>query len=257
MKRKSYLSEDLRVYLSASVCAAHINGQGDFRQKDVRFYADLFCNWMDCYLGTSYQLQNTQIQRYLDYLVEEKIIKKTTSKTPSYQGHNQGLLKLISQISSIKENDSLELFYFQFHILELYRDLLFNSAMSSELSFREAQSFELKYLLDGKELLVRQKQRIRREMEKLKIRKDETLEMVKLTEKLQREGKGTDSIIRLVEQKFPYQLNNQISMAQLFKTLRPGLKEAELTTHAKARALKLWQPLIDHYEDYLKRIEEL
>lgn len=248
-------SESLRVYLAASVCAAHVNnGRAGFRQKDIRFYTDLFSNWMECQLGPNYQLQNTQIQRYVNSLVDEKILKKNQDL---YYCQDGGLLSLIERIATINDDDPIELIYFQFHILKLYNELLFYSATEKKLSFPHSLTIELKYLLNATTLIEKQKLRIQKEIDKLKLRRDETLAMDKLSAKLLKENKPIPVIVKAIEQAYPYQLNNQMKMTSLFAKLPEKLQVAELTTNARARAMELWNPLVEHYEDHLRRLNKL
>ena len=256
--RKLSASHQFRVFLATSVCASHINHQiNGFRQKDVKFYTELFTNWMECHLGQNYQMQNTQIQRYLDQLVARQLLSKSKNDIPVYHCKNSGLLELISSIAEVRDDDPLEMIFFQFHVLELYHDLLFNSVSQNMLELPHSLRIELKYLLDSKVLIEKQKVRIKKEIEKLTVRKNETLEMVQTAEKLLKEGKSFETTIKVIEKTFPYQLNNQLNMSALFKKLNPAIQKAELTTNANIRARKLWGPLIQHYQDHLNRLEAL
>ena len=124
---------DLRVYLSAAVCATHINfREKGFRQKDVHFFFSLFSNWSEAYLGNKVFLQNTQVARYLEQLVKKQILKKSGTKTPIYHCLDVGLLPMFEEISKIETEDHLELFFFQYHLLEIYHDLMFSSAVEKK-----------------------------------------------------------------------------------------------------------------------------
>lgn len=246
---------NLNVYLATAVCACHISlGQEGFRQKDVHFYFDLFANWMEASLGKK-DLQNIQVQRYLDQLVKKQILKKSSKLI--YTCQDIGLLPLLAEISQIKDDDPLELFFFQFHILQIYQEQLLQSVMSKKLHLPHGLKIELKYLLDTKVFAQKQKDRITKELEKLSLRSQETLAMEVMATKMFKEGKPDKTVIEVVEKVFPYQLHYQKKMSDLYAKLDPQLQRAELTVNAKKRVASLWHPMMKHYEDYLKRIDAL
>ena len=247
--------KDLRVYLSTAICACHLNlGRDGFRQKDVHFYFDLFSNWMESSLGKR-ELQNIQVQRYLDQLVKKQILKKSHKLV--YTCQDSGLIPILEEISTIKDDDALEQFFFQYHILQIYHEQLFAMVVDKKLHLPHGLKIELKYILDRKVLAQKQKERINKEIEKLQLRSDETLGMEKMALKLIKEGKDVPTIVGVVEKIFPYQLNPQKKMTDLYSKLDPNLRKAELTNHARQRVEMLWHPLIKYYQDYIKRIDEL
>lgn len=249
---------DQRIYLAASLCALHINsGSQGFRQRDVKFYFSLFTNWMESYLGSRVFLQNTQIQRYLDNQVKRGILQKSKSKTPSYSYKNTALLNLIEEITTINPEDHLELFFFQLHLLDLYKDVLFEAAVKEKLNLTPNLTLELKYLLDRKVFISKQRSRIQKEIERLNARKNESILMSKLADKLFSSGKPFDKVVKAIEAEYPYELNNYVKMTELFPKLHPSIRKAELTTNVKKRADLLWGSLFQMYEDYLKRLDAI
>lgn len=250
--------KNLRVYLHAAICAGHINfKERGFRQKDVHFFFDLFSNWMESHLGSRVHLQNTQVQRFIKSLVSEQILKQRAGKVPTYICQDTGLLYLIEQMSRIEEEDDLELFFFQYHLLEIYYDLLFETLTEKKLELPHSLRIELKYLLNREVLLEKQKKRVQKNIDKLTLRGQETLQMEKLAVKLYSQGKSENVIISAVEQAFPYQLNHQLKMSELYNKIIPGLRKLELTTNAKKRVESLWGPMLLYYQDYLKRLDRL
>lgn len=246
---------DLRVYLSTAICACHLNlGREGFRQKDVHFYFDLFSNWMESSLGKR-NLQNIQIQRYLDQLVKKQILKKNNKLI--YTCQDVGLLPVLEEISIIKDDDPLELFFFQYHILQIYHEQLFSMVVDKKIHLPHGLKIELKYILDKKVLVQKQRERITKEIEKLQLRSEETLSMEKTALKLMKEGKGVSTVVGVVEKIYPYQLNNQKKMSELYSKLDPNLQKAELTQHARQRVEMLWNPLVNYYQDYMKRLDGL
>jgi hypothetical protein len=250
--------DHLRVYLYAAVCACHINyKERGFRQKDVHFFFDLFSNWMDSHLGQKSQLQNTQIQRFMKQLVALQVLKQKTGRTPVYTCQDTGLLYLIEKVSRIEEEDDLELFFFQYHLLEIYFDLLFETLLQKKLELPHSLKIELKYLLDREVLWGKQYKRIQKKIDMLKIRTDEAQQMEKLALKLYDQGKSEEIVIKTIEHTLPYQLNHQMKMSALYEKLLPGLRKRELTSHTRKRVQSLWHPMLNFYLDYLNRLETL
>lgn len=246
----------LRIYLASSVCAAQITShQSGFRAKDVRFFTDLFGNWMECYLGQSHLLQNTQIRRYLKELISQNVIEENSEGI--YVCKKRGFLELLETITTVRDSDPLEQFFYQYHILDIYQNLLFTEVAKERLFFTKSFEIDLKYLLDKKALIQKQRTRLEKIIEKLNIRRIETLEMSKIAEKIFKAGGDTLKAVEVIEKTVPYQLNNQVSMTALFNKLPQGLQKAELTHNAILRATKLWSPLQNHYELYLKRLDDL
>jgi hypothetical protein len=254
--RKGSLSYIYRVYLASAICAAHINSTESFRQKDVRFYLELFMNWMEGPLGFV-EVQNTQIQRFLNNLVTEGILISTKGKIPSYQMKNRGFLSLIEMITSIEKGDSMELFLFQFHIVDIYDELLFRSASRNLLGLPKSVNIELRYLLSKSALIEKQKLRIQEELDKLNSRIEDSLKMEKLAVQLFKEKKSVDFVVKQIESAYPYQLHHQRKMSDLYKTITPELQMIELTKNTGKRATKLWQPLVSYYRSFLKMLDDL
>lgn len=247
--------KSMRVYLATAVCACHINMRSNgFRQKDVHFYFDLFVNWMEASLG-KFDLQNIQIQRYLEKLVKNQILKKTNKLV--YTCQDTGLIPLLTEITSINDDDPMELFFFQYHILRIYHERLFESVVDKKLHLPHNLKIDLKYILDKDVIIQKQKTRICREIDKLILRSRETLGMENLADSMFKDGKNDMTIVESIEKKFPYQLHHQKKMSELYYKLDPALRRDELTTNAKQRVNLLWTPLINYYQDYLLRLDTL
>jgi len=254
--RKGSLSDNFRVYLASAVCAAHINGPGNFRQKDVRFYLELFMNWMESPLGFI-EIQNTQIQRFLNHLVAEGVLTSTKGRIPSYQVKNRGFLNLIEMVTTIGKGDTMELFFFQFHIIDIYDELLFRSASKNLLGLPKSLNIELRYLLSKSAMIEKQKNRIREELDKLQSRIDDSLKMEKLANKLFDDGKSVEFVVGQIELSYPYQLHHQRKMSELYRSITPELQKIELTRNTGKRATMLWNPLVVYYQNFLKILQEL
>jgi hypothetical protein len=164
---------------------------------------------------------------------------------------------LFEEMVKIENDDHLELFFFQHHLLEIYQELLFSTATEKKWHLPHSLKIELKYLLDQKVLIEKQKTRIQKELDKLELRSRETLEMEKFATNLFKQGKDESVVISMIEKTFPYQLQSQVRMSEFYGMLVPGLRKLELTQNATRRVETLWKPMIKMYKDYLKRLDEL
>src|SRR5262245_51590688 len=120
--KRTYL-ERYRVLFHAAAIAAHarFNKEG-FRQKDFRFLIELFSNWLEATLeGSSLEVENTQIARYLTGLVEEGWAKQTGGTRPRYRLTRDGLVEQLSRLVDRQYWWPIEDFFFVYYFLDSYR----------------------------------------------------------------------------------------------------------------------------------------
>ena len=72
-----------------------------------------------------------------------------------------------------------------------------------------------------------------------------------------RQKMSMDEIVHKMEKTYPYQLNNQKKLKDLFKELDPEIQFIEITEAPRMRAKTLWSPLLAYYEEYLSILNEL
>ena len=79
--------KELSIYKSilletALLSSGAVNAQGVFRPRDLRFFIDIYQEWMDPIpqVEAEQQIQNTQIGRYLDGLVEQGVLQVVLQK---------------------------------------------------------------------------------------------------------------------------------------------------------------------------------
>ena len=260
MKRSDAFYDQHYLFINAALIASHANGESpEFRQKDIKFFIELLSNWME----TSFKdhcliIQNTQVQRLLDQLTTEGILKKNLkNKRPHYQFTSIGVLELINRLVSDKSLEDLENFFFLYHIVALYSDKMQGILLKRSSELPKSYIIEIQHLLNPANLVERQSRRITLEIKKLEIRIKEAKEITKISEKMLQADKGISEIVKKIESTFPYQLNNQRKMTDFFKTLSPDIQYIELTAAPTLRAETLWEPLLKYYQNYLHNLSKL
>lgn len=241
------------VYLYAGLLAtfANIKSQG-FRQKDVKFYIELLSNWMEStFKGPGIELQNTQIQRFLDQLCKEHVLKKSHSKTPPlYTMPPIGTLEIITRLVTLDLSKDLEDFIFLFHFIKLYSNKMEQLLLDGRDQLPKSYILEMKHLLNPENLLELQIQKINLEIEKLDERINDAQKMSELAKSLFKQNNNIDDVVQKMEELYPYQLNYQKKMGVLFKELSDDIKYLEMSSAPQLRAETLWGPLKQFYQSY-------
>ena len=260
MSRKDTFYEKNSLFVNAALIANHANNTAiDFRQKDIRFFIELLSNWMETEMeGHCLDVQNTQVQRILDQLTNEGVLnRKVILGKPHYSFTSTGLLQIISRLVSGNSCEDMQSFFFLYHFVTLYSDKMQDLLLNNKNNFRKSYTIEIKHLLDPQILIQTQKRKIILNIEKLEARITDAKEMTKASRKMLAKGMNTDAIIKEIESIYPYQLNNQRKMTELFKSFSPDIRLLEITEAPEFRAKTLWEPLIEHYRTYLKNLENL
>lgn len=259
MSRADAIYERNGLFINAAMLAVHANTENGFYQKDVKFYIELLTNWME----TSFEdfglnIQNTQVQRILDQFVQEGLLKREVSKNrPRYVFTPIGLLEMTTRLVEDRSLFHLQNFYFLYHIVSLYSQKMEELLLKQKGSLPKSYQMEIKHLLNPKNLLERQKMRVQKEIDKLEDRVREAHKMGETAKRMKEQGKSFDQIIHNLEDLYPYQLNNQKKMGELFKSLSPDVLYLELIEAPQYRATTLWEPLLKDFKQYLQRIEQL
>jgi hypothetical protein len=249
-----------RIYFIAATLGAHSNFlQEGFRQKDVRFLVGLFLNWMEASTkGVDEKIHNTQISRFLDQLLKNGYATKSArGPAPRYQLTRAGLLELVSQLVQVPVPAPFEQFFFVFYFVKNYGSRLTELVAQKENRLPRSLQVELESLLDLKEILDQQIRFVQLEIRKLEERMKETKAAALLASQLSAKGASADEMIRSVEQLFPYEMNSQKKMSDLFREIPPALRIWELTTGNTNRYEILWASQKDSLEGYLKALNQM
>ena len=249
-----------RTYFVAATLGAHSNFFHEgFRQKDVRFLIGLFLNWMEATTkGIDEQIHNTQVRRYLEQLLNEGYaVRLGRGHAPRYQLTRAGLLEFVSQMVKVPVHAPLEQFFFVFYFVKNYGSRLTELMAQKENKLPRSFQVELESLLDLNEILDQQIRYIELEIRKLEERMKETKGAAQLAAELLAKGVSTDEMIRAVEQFYPYEMNNQKKMSDLFKEIPSSLRAWELTIGNTNRFEILWASQKESLVGYLNVLKQM
>ncbi len=189
----------LRTYMLAATITAHAcySTEG-FRQRDLKFYLDLFLDWMTSpFIDGLESIHNTQILRFLNYLESEGNIKKSTrQKQPRYKLTRIGLIDSLRLLTEQKHPYHHEELLFICYFIANYSGKITDLIKAEGLEFPPAMQLEITRLLNYQSLVKRQIQKLEKHLETLKNKIIANQKAVLLTEKLIREKKITIKLLQ-------------------------------------------------------------
>ena len=227
-----------------SAIGAHSNfADKGFRQKDVRFIAELFTNWLDVFLKPALpKWHNTQAMRFLERLQKEGLAKsKGQGKAKRYRLTRVGLMQLVHELVDVHGFSDIRYVLLTYFFIRTYNSRVIELIQREGSGFSKALQIEVEHLFDHKLFLEKHLEEHSRQIERLKLRIDETQKAGDLAVKLFRQGENLDRIIEQVSSLYPYELENQKPMEELFREIEPGIRLWEITNGNFARSQLLWQ----------------
>ncbi|MDH5641539.1 MAG: hypothetical protein OEY28_09615 [Nitrospira sp.] len=245
LTRKTYLRRH-QVLFDAAAIGAHARfAKKGFRQKDLRFLIELFSNWIETSLeGPALAIENTQIARYLETLVDEGFAKKTGGGTrPLYHLTRTGLMEHLSHLAHRSQWWPIEEFFFVYYFLENYRDRIESLIANAGTLYTGPMKLEIHQWLDLRGFVERQEQLLDREIAKLDLRIEDSRKTADLVKRRTAEGKTVEGILTEIHEKVPYQLNNQKPMMDLFKETPDENWLWELDVGSEKRMTRIFTPL--------------
>lgn len=243
-------------FVAAAAIAAHATAPEEgFRQRDLRFLIELFSNWVEMsFEGEVLPINNTQVQRYLDELVDEGFAKrKTLSRRPHYRLTRPGLIDLLGRLIPSSLTIQAEHFFFLYYFLKNYGPLITRLVESEGKRFPLALKHELEMLLDTDTLLDQQIRFAELELQRLEERISDSLSGGRLAEKLLKDQE-VEEVSKIIEQEYPYELNSQRPLSELISDIPAELAAWELSTGGIERAEVLWQPARELMKSYLAQL---
>jgi hypothetical protein len=246
--------------LVAATLAAQGNAYSKgFRQRDVRRMIEFSANWAYPEFDEGgIPLDNTQIRRYLEWLVAEGFARKTEKGThPKYELTRHGIIELASSVGSKRYHHNRDEFFYVYFILADYRRRITATIERVGRRFPYAFRLEFESLLDSKALVTNQIYHARRELLKLNKRIQEALEAAEFVEKLVKEGTPFETLAAGVEKRFPFSLNSAMPISQFLPALTPKQAIWELTVGSRKRCMHLWTPKKDALELHIAQLERL
>ncbi len=245
--------------LNCATLAAHSSAQGkSFRQKDVFFFFELFNNWCSGGLWQNItRYQNTQIARYLEQLAQENYSKKSSAnRRPDYRLSRGGLIELLARITGCNFN-SPEQFFFAYYFISNYKNRLIDLVKSEGALFPVAMRIELEGLLEEKELLKNELKRQQKAKLKITDRIKDAFSVLELSENSLRKGIPVRELVHEIQQKYPYELNNQKPLSELVSGIPADQQLWEISEGAGLRAKQIWQPVLKLMDAYIENLKSL
>ena len=256
--KKTYLDRH-RILFHAATIAAHARFLKDgFRQKDLRFLIELFSNWLEISLdGSSLEIENTQIARYLGGLIGGGWAKQTGSTIPRYRLTRDGLVEQLSRLVNRPHWWPIEDYWFIVYFLDSYRERINALIVQAGPLYTGPMKLAIQQLLDVRRFSQRQDELLTMEIAKLELRISDTRKTMALVRDGKAKGKSTEAILEEIQQKVPYQLNNQKPMRELFKETpdENWLWEMEIGSHN--RTTRIWMPsreMLIHLRTYVQAV---
>jgi hypothetical protein len=259
MSRSSLLWRNLPVSAGAILAAAATSSLGDFRARDVRFFLELFSNWIETnYSEGTLLVQNTQISRFLAELtLEGTLKKKTTKKLKLYYLTRSGIVELSSMLIHDTEAGRRERFFFVVYFLSSYKKIIISMIEKDKKRYPYILSLELERLLDAQSVINKEVERVRFEMKQLRLRISLALESADMFEQEIAGGADLRSTLKKFQARFPYGMNNVKPLTDLVNTLPPALQKWEPAQGNRKRVKGIWGPHLHLLGEYLERLKDL
>jgi hypothetical protein len=241
------------------VIAAQATLADGFRQRDVRFFIELFSNWLEPTTGEhTLAIHNTQVQRYLDGLAGSRFATRVGRAPPRFRLTPEGLVELLQRLVNRTDLTRLDEFFLVFHFVDAYGPRLRAMVTHGGALASRLLAVDIDELVDPSRLLSRERERVLRELSRLAVRCDESRKTGELAKALAARGAPLSAIVSSVEQRFPYELNSQKPLTELLTALPEPWRKEELMDIAERRANRFWEPLralLLHYDAVLAELQ--
>lgn len=261
------LLDRAEVFFATATIAAHASAVGDtfssvagFRQKDAKFLIDLFSNWTQSLeLSPSLPVQNTQIARYLEYLVKNGYARRVTRQTrPLYRLTRTGLIELLSRLVHKTYTSERERFFFVFYFVKNYAARIEGLVKAEGKEFPYALKLELENLFDTGSFIKREVEAAEKALKRLDARIQDGIKSSDLIATGLKARRDIDELVKEVESRYPYELNSQKPLSELIASIPQNIRTWELNEGNKLRVTELWQPtrvLLKAYIEEVKRLK--
>ncbi|MCI5064753.1 hypothetical protein MRY87_03395 [bacterium] len=254
------ITSELETLLSTATVACQASFQeSGFRQRNLRFYFELFREWASWDRSAPRaELQTTQFTRFLNELVREGHAKCVTRAPRSpYLLTRLGLIELLTRISQRNEAEPHHTFLFAFYFLRAYRDRLIRLVTREGSDFPTALQIELEALLDYRSLLSTKIKSLQKSIRKIKAGIENAESSSALSQNLFHRGIALEEIVREVEQKFPYEFHAEKPLHELIAEIPEEAKQWELETGNALRAKLLWKPALSVEQEFLRQLQQI
>ena len=242
MPRAGNLLEEREVLVTAALLAAQAtHGHEGFRQRDVRFFVELFSNWMAVGSSAGVAVHNTQVLRCVESLAAVSWLRRKARTPPRWSLTAEGLLGLLQRLLHRQQLLRMDEFFLVYHFLDAYGARLHAVAAEGGVLASRALLFDLDALIHPQALVARERARVADELRRLQVRVAEAHQSAALARSGFSAGQRVDEVVADVERRFPYELNNQKPLGELLGALPENWRREELTVTTARRATVLWE----------------
>jgi hypothetical protein len=258
MKYDSAISR-LEIFVGSGVLAAHASHyEKGFRQRDARFFIELFMNWAEDLGPSGRTIQNTQLLRYIEELVREGYARRLSARAaPTYKLSRIGLLEILTRIVSPSPSISPSHFLFLVCFIRSYKHRIEALIAAEGHQFPVALKIELTALLDVDELIRSERKRVKHAIMRIEKRIDDALGTSELARHRLASRVPFEDVVREAEAKYPYELNSMKPLSELILSLVPDQRRWELEEGNTVRAKTIWKPQRAMLEEYLRQLQGL
>ncbi|MDD9944777.1 MAG: hypothetical protein OXU20_27295 [Myxococcales bacterium] len=247
---------DSPVLTAALVAAQATAPEHGFRQRDVRFFAELFGNWLESTAGAQ-AFHNTQVLRCVHALAGVGWATRSGRKPPRWRLTSEGLVELLRRLVHRRDLMRLDEFFLVHHFLAAYGDRLRALAQRGGAMESRLLAVDLDEMLSPETLLERERARVARELARLQIRVEEARMTAQLARRRLARGVPVADVVDEVQSHYPYELNSQRPLNELLSPLPERWQREELTEASERRANGLWGSqveLLRAYDGVLERL---
>ncbi|MCB0390128.1 MAG: hypothetical protein KDD58_02500 [Bdellovibrionales bacterium] len=248
-----------RLLVMATIGAQLSFDSKGFRQKDVKFFAELFTNWMDTLMKPEVPLwHNTQAMRFLNQVTTNGYAKVTgAGKGKKYVLTRVGLLSLVQDLIHVEGYGDFRYTLLIYYFLKSYRFRIIEMIQRKSSGFSKVVQLEIEHLFDAHRFLSLQIEELKLQIKRLEVRVNEAQQASQLAEKMNNQNEPVNLIIDRVSALYPYELDNQKPMTELFKEIDSEQRLWELIDGNKYRSHILWKSQLEVLKSYLKVLNSL
>ena len=246
------------VFVAGAAIASHASHQAGFRQRDLRFFIELFGNWLELSSGEfSSLVTNTQVQRYLDALAHDGFARRSGKRgQPLYRLTRVGLLELLARVKSFASSNRAH-FFFSYYFLKNYRAPLERLVRSKEDQFPIALRLEFESSVDLSSLIDQQISHANDDLRRIEARISDAENTSELYRVRSESKVPLEQIVLEAQKRFPYDLNSRKPLSELIDSIPKEQQAWELRWGNLARVSDIWEPLRNLQAAYIEELKKL